>query len=87
MQLQMDSSYFDWILWRNGNVWDEFHIPCRTNELIANKKILKEYMVGWCLGEHLLCRPKENHVAIMFFKDEKYFWFHLRRYEFEKIFE
>jgi len=84
---KMDATQFDWIIWRNGNVWDDFHIPCRTLALIANRDILRTYAIGWCYGENLICRPKENHVAIMFCKNEKQFWFHLRLNEFEKIFQ
>jgi hypothetical protein len=84
---KLDSSAFDWSTWRSGDVWNEFHIPCRTNALIENREILKKYAVGWCYGENLICRPKANHIAVMFFKDYKEFWFHLRDYEFEKIFQ
>ena len=87
MIYQMDASIFDWLTWRNGDIWYEFHIPCRTAALVANRKILQKYAIGWCRGENLVCRPKENHIAIMFLKDEKQFWFHLRDYEFKQIFE
>lgn len=83
---EMDSSLFDWNTWRNGDVWNEFHIPCRSNALIENKDILRFYAIGYCAGERLICRPKVNHIAVMFCKDDKEFWFHLRNDEFEKIF-
>jgi len=83
----LDSTLFDWLLWRNGDVWNEFHIPCRTAALVANGESLRKYAVGWCHGENLICRPKQNHIAIMFFKNGKHFWFHLRTHEFNKIFQ
>ena len=55
--------------------------------IIANKNILKQYAIGYCDGENLGCRPKENEKAIMFLKDDIYFWFHLRNKEFEIIYE
>jgi len=66
-----------------------FGIPCRTLSLTSesSKKTLQQYAVGWCPGEVLSCRPKTDHVAVMFFKDDIYFWFHLRNEEFEIIFK
>ena len=84
---QMDPSNFDWLSWRNGDIWHEFRIPCRTAALVSNRLTLQKYAIGWCKGENLVCRPKEGHIAIMFFKDEKQFWFHLRDQEFQQIFQ
>ena len=82
---ELDSSLFDWVTWRAGNPWDDFRIPCRTLALIANADILRRYAVGWCSGERLLCRPKAKHTAVMFFYSDRYFWFHLRKEEFDSI--
>jgi hypothetical protein len=84
---QLDSTLFDWVLWRSGDIWNDFHITCKTKNLIENGDILRKYAIGWCRGENLICRPKENHIAIMFYKDNKFFWFHLRNIEFERIFK
>ena len=84
---QLDSTIFDWVLWRSGDVWNDFHITCKTKNLVENGNIFRQYAVGWCWGENLICRPKENHIAIMFYKDEKLFWFHLREHEFNTIFK
>jgi hypothetical protein len=53
---------------------------------MENKHIIRQYAVGWCCGEELLCRPKCGEIAIMFLKDDVFFWFHLRKNEFEEIF-
>jgi hypothetical protein len=84
---KLDATLFDWITWRSGDVWNDFHIPCRSWALIANRDILNKYAIGWCYGENLICRPKENHIAVMFSKNDKTFWFHLRSEEFERIFK
>lgn len=49
--------------------------------------ILKEHAVGYCQGDSVICRPKANTKAVMFFVNEKHFWFHLSNYEFSIIFE
>jgi len=84
---KIDSTNFTWDKWRAGSIKD-FNIPCRFISLTSeiSKRTLREYAIGWAWGENLMCRPKENEVAVMFYKDEEYFWFHLRRNEFYEIF-
>jgi hypothetical protein len=82
---QLDAALFDWLTWRAGDIWNDFNVICRTASLLTNADILRKYAVGWCQGENLVCRPKANEVAIMFFKDERYFWTHFRREEFAAI--
>jgi len=50
------------------------------------KAKLKEYVIGWCYGESLSFRPKDNHVAVMCEKDDELFWFHLSSNEFLEVF-
>jgi len=83
---RLDACYFDSFSWRQGSPRTLFGISCHSGELIKSGAKLREYAVGWCPGEQLLCRPKAEHTAIMFFKDGEYSWFHIRNYEFEKIF-
>jgi len=83
---KMDSTHFDWLTWRAGSIKD-FNIPSRYNFIIAAKATFREYAVGYCDGESLMCRNKQNHKAVMFFKNGVHFWFHLRNNEFSKIFE
>lgn len=84
---KLDSTHFDWQKWLTGSIHD-FDIPCRFETIISSygKKILNNFAIGWTYGENLLCRPKENHIAVMFEKDNNQFWFHLRNSEFIKIF-
>lgn len=82
---KLDSTLFTWQAWRAYG----FNIPCRYETLTSGlgKATLRKHAVGWCYGENLLCRPKANHIAVMFEKDEVQFWFHLRNEEFIKIFQ
>jgi hypothetical protein len=50
------------------------------------REILRRYAVGYCEGERLICRPKNGGVAVLFVKDEREFWFHLRAKEFVAVF-
>lgn len=84
---QLDSSLFDWLTWRNGTIHDLGIQACRYELIISEngKEQLRKYAVGFCYGENLPCRPKQE-MAVMFFKNDLYFWFHLRKNEFEKVF-
>jgi hypothetical protein len=81
MFVELDSSLFDWLTWRANNLWSAFKIQCHTNALVQNREVLQRYVVGWCRGEHLTCRPKSDNVAVMFCKDGVYFWTHFRKEE------
>lgn len=85
MMRELPSDYFDWSTWRAGSV-HEFVVACRKPLLFAAAPILRKHAVGWCRGESLPCRPKDGETAVMFFKDGRHFWFHLRNHEFEVIF-
>ena len=76
---------FDWQVWRAGCISD-LGIPTNRKEvIIEHRKLIKEYAIGYQDGERLLCRPKVNHKAIMFYKDRIHFWQHLTNEEFESI--
>lgn len=81
-----DSTLFDWQLWRAGSIKD-FNILCRYRTIIEKSYILRKYAVGYCRGENLICRPKINNTAIMFYFKGRHFWFHLRNNEFNKVFK
>lgn len=86
---RLDEIHFTKFLWRIGNDFlVEFGIECRYASLTSptGKAIIRKYAIGWAPGENLLFRPKKDHVAIMYFKDERYFWVHLRTNEFVEIF-
>ena len=75
---------FNWSRWRSGSPAD-LSLACRTEILVLNKRFIRKYAVGYCDAERLVCRPKVNHKAVMFFKDGFHFWFHLTNKEFYVI--
>jgi hypothetical protein len=84
---RLHSTSFDWQKWRcGGGFLSELGISCREECLIKEKEVLRKYAIGYLEGEHLYCRPKKGNIAVMFFKDEEEFWFHLRKKEFLTIF-
>jgi MoaA/NifB/PqqE/SkfB family radical SAM enzyme len=82
----MNPGNFDWLSWRGGSVKD-FGCSARWIDMTENKKKLKTFAVGWCLSEEVICRPKENQVAVMFQKGEDKFWFHMWKNEFYEVFK
>jgi len=85
---KLDSSLFDWQLWRARQVSDLLGgYKLRFYNLKYIRDRIKQYAVGYCYGENLNCRPKANHVALMCFYNEEHFWFHLRKDEFNEIFK
>lgn len=83
---RLDPGVFDWLAWRSGDPLVVFGLAVRQAELIAARARLRRQAVGWCPADYLLCRPKTGEVAVMFFVDERHFWFHLRIAEAEAIF-
>jgi hypothetical protein len=81
-----DPTLFTASRWRNGSIHD-FGILSRYQEIMKNKDVLRKYAIGYCNAENLICRPKINHKAIMFLKDNYFFWFHLPNNEFKEIYE
>lgn len=83
---RIDPQLFTWSRWRAGTPAD-LGIVARKKVLISNKERLKQYSVGYCNGENLVCRPKAETKAVMFFKDGIHFWFHFKNEEFREIYE
>ena len=84
---RISSMEFDFSKWREGSI-HEFFIPCRYEEVTKgnNREFLRYKAVGWNFSELIPCRPKVNHIAVMFYNKERHFWFHLRSNEFVEIF-
>lgn len=83
----LNEQSFDWLTWRNGSIVSVLHIQHRTQLFLDNRHIIRNYVIGYCKADNLPCRPKVNHIAVMFNTGELYnWWTHLRRVEFEQIF-
>ena len=81
---KINSSIFTWSRWRSGSLID-LGIRTRTSIIKQNRKTLNEYAIGWCRGSDLLCRPKSEEVAVMFYKKGIHFWTHLKQEELKII--
>ena len=84
----LSAELFTWSRWRSGSISD-FKIPCRSEYITSpiGKRILREHAVGYCDASNLLCRPKPDQMAVMFFKDGYHFWNHLTKKEFNRVFD
>ncbi len=82
---ELPQHLFDWSRWRAGSI-HEFVPRCRRALLMAVRDQLREAAVGWAPADDLLCRPKSGQVGVMFFKNGRHFWCHLRRTEVEELF-
>lgn len=82
---EMYPDSFCWQRWRAGSLHD-LGIIYKESELIKSKNLIKKYAVGYCNGESLTCRPKEETVAVMFIYQDNKFWTHLTKREFSRIF-
>lgn len=78
--------YFTFETWRAGSM-TEFGVQHRYYSIIENKNIILKYAIGYCPGEKLWIRPKNDEIAIMFFYNDNHFWCHFRKNEFEEIFK
>jgi hypothetical protein len=74
--------------WRLGSPLEILALNCRFDCLTSQigKAILRNHVVGYADGQQVPCRAKEGTIAVMFFKGEEHFWFHLRDAEFEAVF-
>lgn len=84
---RLGAEHFDWQTWRAGSIAD-LGIHARYDSITSNrgKEILKSYVIGYCPGEVLWCRPKSNHTALLVFNNDRYSWFHITNREFNEVF-
>ena len=82
---QLDETLFTFERWSAGSIHDFGIEHFRYDNLQKYKNVLLSNLVGYCFAENLSCRPKENHVALMYEKDNDFMWFHIRNNEFIEI--
>lgn len=78
---RMHGTSFDWLTWSGGGLTN-LGLANRYEIVKSNIYILKRYAVGYIEGEYCLCRPKKDEVAVMFLKDDRFFWTHITKKEF-----
>jgi hypothetical protein len=83
---RMDSSLFDWLTWSSGSILEIFNVQHRTPCILASKHLLQKYAVGWCPSEQVPCRPKIGYICVMFLTDDRMWWTHITKEEFNKVF-
>jgi len=77
---------FTYDRWCAGSIHDFGIEHFRYDNLEQYKDKLMDGICGYCFAENLRCRPKENHVAVLYTKGIDYMWFHIRNNEFVEIF-
>lgn len=84
---KLNSTLFDWVMWRNGSPIDIFGVSLRSYTITNIKFNMIKHAIGYCNAESLICRPKCDCKAVMFFKDGVYYWFHMSNKEFDYVFK
>ena len=84
---RLPSDSFDWLRWRNSDIWVRLGVACRYWDIVDQGDVLRYYAVGYREGEKLICRPKENETAVLFLIDNRFGWTHLRNHEFMEVFD
>ena len=70
---------FDWLSWRNGDLYSMLKVSNRTRDIIDNKLLIRDKAVGYCESDDIPCRPKIGYVAVMF---DGEWWTHFTKEEF-----
>ena len=82
---KIDPSLFTWQEWRAGHLLDLGVLCNREKFILENRCVLVKHAIGYCDAENLVCRPKINHKAVMYFNSGICFWSHLTNYEFNNL--
>ena len=81
------SDSFCWSRWRKGiAIWREIGVASRYYSIIGWKEVLIKYAIGYLEGSRLVCRPKNNEIAVMFLINDEFCWTHFRMEEFVEVF-
>lgn len=80
---KLNPTQFDCFAWRCGSPLTLLGMHIREGNIFNYRTKLLRLMVGYCDGESLVCRPKANHKAVMFYINGELCWFHFRNKEFE----
>lgn len=84
---KLDGSLFTYDRWIASSI-HAFEIKhLRYGNIEEYKEKLLVNLEGYCFAENLICKPKENHVALLYKIGDDYMWFHIRNNEFIKLIE
>ena len=84
---KLNSERFTGNRWNAGSIHDFGIEHFRYDNAHMYKDVLLKNLEGYCFGENLQYRPKENHVALMYRTENDFMWFHIRNNEFIKLLE
>jgi len=82
---ELHGTTFDFCSWQGGTLI-KLGLKPRKEIILNGADIIRKHAIGYCKAEELLCRPKVDCIAVMFLKDDEYFWTHLMMDEFNAIF-
>lgn len=83
---QLPSDSFTWDRWSAGSIHDFGIEHFRFGNCATYGGALRDGLLGYCFADKIKCRPKANHVALLYENNGRTFWFHLRNDEFYEIF-
>lgn len=83
---QISSDQFTWETWSAGSVHDFGIEHFRYDNCKSYSETLKNGLLGYCFSDQIKCRPKDNHVALLYDFNGHTFWFHVRNDEFCELF-
>jgi len=83
---RMDPTNFDWLAWRNGSIVEVLNVHQRTPCIVAASELLRKHAIGWAPSENVPCRPKNGYISVMFCTDDRMWWTHLTKEEFDTVF-
>lgn len=67
------------------SIFDLSYADSMSTKTIAD--CIKQFATGYCRGESLLFRPRQDSMAVMFEKGQDRFWFHIPNWQFDSIFK
>ena len=84
----LSADMFDWLTWINGV---DIHIKLgmhkiREESIMDCAETLRKYAIGYIRVDKPICRPKPDEIAVIFLIDDVFGWTHLRKTEFERVF-
>jgi hypothetical protein len=82
---RIPSVFFTYDIWRAGSLM-ELGIKHREWAIKENRVLIKRMAVGFTEGERLHFRRKPGQIAVMFFVEDRHFWTHITRKEFDIVF-
>lgn len=81
----IDSTRFTKERWSAGSIHDFGIEHFRYDNVKQYRERLLEGLEGFCFGETLPYRPKENHVGLLYRTGTGHLWFHIRNNEFIQL--